>query len=153
MNFESSLILFIDLTALLSCSGASFLPGDERISYERILICARSKVDALPCPPSSPLPHCGQNLTLTPFSLCVLRYHTSEPPGFVIQKSWLQPVAATYFQLPNQKQTAITVAPSSSSSSLQASGFINPCPCDACFPPGQFIPTEGRWCKNGCLTS
>lgn len=48
-------------------------------------------MDALPCPPSSPLPHFDQNLTLTPFSLCVLRYHTSEPPGFVIQKSWLQP--------------------------------------------------------------
>lgn len=55
-------------------------------------------------------------------------------------------VAATYFQLPNQKQTAITRAPSSSSS--QASSFINPCPCDACFPPGHFIPAEGRWCKT-----
>lgn len=47
-------------------------------------------MDALPCPPSITLPHCKHNLTLTPFSLCMLRYHRSETAEFVIQKTWLQ---------------------------------------------------------------
>lgn len=81
---------------------------------------------ALVYPPSASsitLPHCDQHLTLTPFLLCVL-FHTSQIPGFIIEKTSHQPARAqTYTHItpghwlaellfPNQKQTAINRAPS-----------------------------------------
>ncbi len=81
---------------------------------------------ALICPPSAlsiTLPHSDQHLTRTPFLLCGL-FHTSQIPGFIIEKtSRHPPCAQTYTHIsapqwlaellsPNQKQTAINRAPS-----------------------------------------
>lgn len=85
-------------------------------------------------------PSLSHTVTITASSFpfqCVRRYHTSKTPEFVIQK--------TYFQFPNQKQTAMKRA---SSSSSQASGFMHPRPHDAWFTPGHFVPTEGRGYKT-----
>lgn len=92
------------------------------------------------------LPHCDHNLTLTPFSLCVICYHTSEAPGFVIQKTLLRSRRLHISSSLIKSKRPLTKLPPCHCT--EVSRLVNPCPCDVRLTPVCFIPPEGRGYKT-----